>query len=126
MKEAVTHLKEELSDARAQSELELAMLQKRADADRDMLHAVVRDRSLLELLLSAEQMKCQSVERIITSLQTRIGYHLTLFNTLKEDLRSAMRCAYGSSVHSILAQVVRLIRTCDAVYHSDMDTSLGA
>lgn len=56
-RKVVACLGRELVDAQVQRKCNLTILQTRADAEWDMLHAVVRDRNLLQLLLDAKQQK---------------------------------------------------------------------
>lgn len=69
---------------------------------------------------------CQSVERTVPDLWTRLGDYWTLVDTAREDLHSAMRHGHESYLRSILAQAAGRARYCGVVYQSDIDMKLGA
>lgn len=61
-RKVVTRVDGGLADVRVEIECELTTLQTEANNDRDMLHAAVKDRTRLQLLLDAERKKGQNVE----------------------------------------------------------------
>lgn len=75
LKRAVTRFERELADAWEQGNNDLAALQARANADRDMLHAAMRGLDRLQSSLNPERQKRQGVKHTTTELRTRFRDH---------------------------------------------------
>lgn len=102
------------------------MLETRADVYRDVIHASIRDCNRVPLVLDADRQKHQRTECLITDLRRCVIHHSSLVDSAKTSLHSDTRHAHETCLPSLLSEVSWRIRDCDAVYHSDIDTQLGA
>lgn len=115
-----------LEDPSEQAEHNLSALKTQADVDGDMQHAAVRDCTRVQLLQDPERQECQSVESIITYLQTFVGRYSSLVDSAMASLYSDMRHGYETYYRSLLPEVARrIIGDCGAEYQSDVDSRLG-
>lgn len=92
----VPGLEREIADAPAQSVCVSATWRTEAEEDCYMLHAEVRDRTCLLILLDAERKKRQDLERSIADLWRWIINHLAVVDTGIKDIHSTVRCGIGS------------------------------
>lgn len=85
----VAHLQGELVDTCVQGVHSLSALQLPANDDWDMLHATVRYRTRVHLLVDAGRQNRESVERIITDLRRRAGLHSSLATSARASPHSS-------------------------------------
>lgn len=79
-----------LADAAVKGNCNLAAMQTHVDAEWDIPHAAVRDRTALQFFFEAECQKRQNVKRAIRSLEISSSSHLTLVDTARDDLHFTM------------------------------------
>lgn len=115
-----------LTDGRSLGEQYLSPLQTRGDADRNVLHAAACDRTNVQLLLDAEEQNRQFDELVITALRSHVSHHSFLVNSARAFHYSDIFYAYETCLQALLSEVAGRIRDCRPMYHSDVETQLGA